>query len=315
MPLKDKEKLREYKKEYRKRKKTQIYNQQHDWYERNKPRILDDRHKYYLENFKPRYKEIKDHRNQLRRQYRKKPEVHSKEISWKREYRKKPEVKKQIMEYSRKYHLEHYAEIMEKTVKLKGDVINHYSNGLNKCARCGIEGIEFLNIDHIEGRGIQGHDKSTKGRKLYSLLKREKYPIGFQVLCWNCNVKKHLDEIMQKPSKSKKGEYARNYIKSTKLQVFSALSNGKLECACCKENSDINLLTVDHIEGRKQIGHDRSINGMKLYIWLRKNPHSKGFQLLCWNCNATKGLFGICLHQRKTYDSKSSFNSNALGNL
>ena len=299
MPLKDKEKRREYLREYRKRRKSKVYDQQHSWYERNKQRILDNRKKYYLEVGKAWHNEHKDHLNQLRKKNRERPEVHDKEITWKREYRKRPEVKKQILDYSRKYKLEHYSEIMEKMVKLKGDVINHYSNGSNKCTQCGIKGIEFLNIDHIEGRKKQGHARHIKGSRLYRLLKREKYPSGFQVLCWNCNNKKHLDKVMQMPSKNKKGEYARDYKKATKLEVFSAISNNHLECACCKENSDINLLTVDHIEGRKNVGHGRSFSGDRLYTWLRKNNYPKGFQLLCWNCNATKGLFGVCPHQRK----------------
>lgn len=297
MSLSDKEKRNEYLREYRKRKKSQVYSQQHDWYERNKSRILEKRRKHYLEIGKDRNKKNRIHINQLRKKNRTRPEVHNKEIVWKKEYRKRPEVRKRIIDYARKYHHEHHAEILERNAKLKRDVINHYSNGLNKCAQCKVKGIAFLNIDHIEGRKKQGHAKDVKGAKLYRMLKKELYPSGFQVLCWNCNVKKHLDEIMKKPSNNKKSELSRKYIKSTKFKVFSTLSNGKIECACCKENSNINLLTVDHIGGRKQVGHDKSMNGLKLYLWLKKHPDSKQYQLLCWNCNSAKGDFGACPHQ------------------
>ena len=126
---------------------------------------------------------------------------------------------------------------------------------------CGITGIEFLNIDHIEGRAKYRHDRSFKGGKLYRFLKNQNCPDGFQVLCWNCNVKKHLDVVMQKPSGSNATQEARRITRLIKSEVFSAVSKGKLECACCKENSGINLLTVDHIEGRKSFGHSRDLNG------------------------------------------------------
>lgn len=68
------------------------------------------------------------------------------------------------------------------------------------------------------------------------------------------------------------------------------------KCNCCGEQ-EIKFLSIDHInndgaEHRKVIGRG------KLYSWLIKNNFPKdNFQLLCFNCNVTKGFYGICPHQ------------------
>ena len=47
--------------------------------------------------------------------------------------------------------------------------------------------IEFLTLDHINGRKSMNHKPSLKAEKLCRRLKRDGYPKGIQVLCWNCN--------------------------------------------------------------------------------------------------------------------------------
>ena len=44
---------------------------------------------------------------------------------------------------------------------------------------------QFLTIDHINGGGTR-HRKEV-GRHVYAQLRREGYPDGYRVLCWNCN--------------------------------------------------------------------------------------------------------------------------------
>jgi len=72
----------------------------------------------------------------------------------------------------------------------KKQVMEYYSNGELKCACCGFAEIDGLSIDHIEGRKKWDHDKTMGSDNLYSWLKRNKFPKGFQVLCLNCNFAK-----------------------------------------------------------------------------------------------------------------------------
>ena len=70
--------------------------------------------------------------------------------------------------------------------KLKTEVFNHYGN---RCACCEETIKKFLTIDHINNDGAI-HRKNINGRNVYRWLKKNGYPAGFQILCYNCNLGK-----------------------------------------------------------------------------------------------------------------------------
>lgn len=67
--------------------------------------------------------------------------------------------------------------------------LEHYSGGTPHCNGCGIENVEVLTIDHIHEDGA-AHRKEI-GQSVQRWLIANKFPEGFQVLCWNCNHAKH----------------------------------------------------------------------------------------------------------------------------
>lgn len=74
--------------------------------------------------------------------------------------------------------------------KLKTEVLTHYGKGKLACVCCGEDIITFLTLDHINGRDAddRGWNKNKRvGRILWSFVKREGFPEGYQTLCWNCN--------------------------------------------------------------------------------------------------------------------------------
>ena len=73
-------------------------------------------------------------------------------------------------------------------------------------------------------------------------------------------------------------------------------------CACCGTDH-LDFLTIDHIDGRgaehrTHLFGDRGMSGVHFYRWLHKNGMPTGFQVLCFNCNVSKHLGGICAHKR-----------------
>lgn len=64
--------------------------------------------------------------------------------------------------------------------------LDAYSQGKFVCACCRCNDYDFLTIDHIDNEGAK-HRKKTGCSNLYSWLKVNNYPEGFQVLCYNCN--------------------------------------------------------------------------------------------------------------------------------
>ena|SRR3990167_6779901 len=83
------------------------------------------------------------------------------------------------------------------------------------------------------------------------------------------------------------------YNRRIKRDVFEHYG---MKCACCFNKIE-QFLTIDHIEGRKKWNHNHLMKGASLYAWLKRNNYPEGFQLLCWNCNITKGKYGECPHK------------------
>lgn len=100
-----------------------------------------------------------------------------------------------------KSRMKHKKEAIERTKKWKKElaieVLTHYSNGTMKCAckKCYYSDhdcpIEFLTLDHINNDGAEQRKQLFGGRqggaRFYYWLKKNNFPEGFQVLCWNCN--------------------------------------------------------------------------------------------------------------------------------
>ena len=63
--------------------------------------------------------------------------------------------------------------------------LEHYGN---KCACCGIQQYEFMTIDHMNGSGRK-HREQIKGKydSIWGFLRRNGFPEGYRILCFNCN--------------------------------------------------------------------------------------------------------------------------------
>lgn len=96
----------------------------------------------------------------------------------------------------------------EAHLKLKREVIRHYSNGTDSCSdpyrlhlpNCPfLTMIEVLTIDHIRGGGSK-HQKEIGIGRLYQWLKNNNYPEGYQVLCIGCQwVKRRRNNELTQP--------------------------------------------------------------------------------------------------------------------
>jgi len=78
-----------------------------------------------------------------------------------------------------------------------------------------------------------------------------------------------------------------------RLEVLGHYSSGQFVCACCG-SSQVPFLTIDHINGRKK---GDGLSGYQLYAVLRQKGFPSGYQVLCYNCNQAKEVYGVCPHQ------------------
>jgi hypothetical protein len=75
-------------------------------------------------------------------------------------------------------------------VARRAKVFSHYGGFV--CACCGEKEPVFLCIDHINGGGHK-HRVTERFTDLVYWLYKNKYPKGYQVLCFNCNMAKHIN--------------------------------------------------------------------------------------------------------------------------
>ena len=83
--------------------------------------------------------------------------------------------------------------VSEYQKKIRIKVLLHYSkNNKLECECCGTTHYEFLVIDHIKGGGCEHRREifgDTKGGfRFYRWIVNNNYPVGFRVLCHNCNM-------------------------------------------------------------------------------------------------------------------------------
>ena len=71
--------------------------------------------------------------------------------------------------------------------RVREEVLEHYGG---RCACCNEERMPFLCIDHVNGRG-NAHRRSlgamNSGAQFYRWLMKAGFPLGFRVMCHNCN--------------------------------------------------------------------------------------------------------------------------------
>jgi hypothetical protein len=75
-------------------------------------------------------------------------------------------------------------------LRIRNEVLIFYSENPPKCKCCGENTYEFLSIDHINGGGSKQKREILGSRNIYSWLRHNNFPEGYQVLCHNCNLAK-----------------------------------------------------------------------------------------------------------------------------
>ena len=93
-------------------------------------------------------------------------------------------------------------------IALRDEVFKHYKG---KCAICSESDFEVLTIDHINQDGAihRRNEKLVGRRTIYWWLRKNKYPGGFRVLCWNCNIKE-FRKFQQNQRSKQYGTMAQN---------------------------------------------------------------------------------------------------------
>lgn len=116
-------------------------------------------------------------------EYREKQKANARRQSAKRD----PEAERLRKNASRRADPNRLDKRRAEQAKVRRDVIEGYGG---VCACCGNAYPPHLTLDHIDGGGA-AERRATCQRSIMRRLRREGFPPGYQVLCWNCNAAKH----------------------------------------------------------------------------------------------------------------------------
>jgi len=151
-----------------------------------------------------------------------------------------------------------------------------------------------MTLCSIKGCGRKSHAKGLCNKHYQQLPQSKEYKKNYET---TPQMKEYRE--LQVKSLERKG-YKKRYAQDLKTKVIVHYGG---KCACCGE-SNLAFLTIDHVnndgaEHRKQISSCRG--GSRFYQWLIKNnfPEEPKLQVLCWNCNHAKEIYGICPHQKE----------------
>lgn len=119
-------------------------------------------------------------------------------------------------------------------------------------------------------------------------------------------VEAHKDDLAayqreyRQKHQSKLSAIKREYRQRIRLEGIEAYGG---RCICCGE-SQPEFLTLDHINGRTE--KDRhagggKVTGQQAWMRLKRDGWPKdNFQLMCFNCNCARAIYGECPHKVKS---------------
>lgn len=162
-----------------------------------------------------------------------------------------------------------------------------YYSSCKDCYRLRIGSVKRIKREKNTVHGVVRWCGRCKKYKMLSTFGSNRYYADNKhIQCKSCSILDTQREIYKLNKRGRRQEQ--------RFTVLKYYSDGKLECKCCKENM-YEFLCIDHING---IGSkERRLQG-NVYNWAIKNNFPKNvFQVLCHNCNMSKGFYGKCPHQ------------------
>ena len=107
-----------------------------------------------------------------------------------------PEAKARLVDNARRWHADHRDKVnageRRRNAAEKLKILAAYGRF---CVCCGEDEPVFLSLDHVHGGGRQDRAGKAIGTQFYRKLRREGFPPGFQILCFNCNAAKRTKSV------------------------------------------------------------------------------------------------------------------------
>lgn len=178
---------------------------------------------------------------------------------------------------------------------------------IKKCQLCNsaFGGDSRLSLKQWEKRKFCSRACGERGQKY---VVRKPKMIGSKRICPKCQIPQDSSRFyMEKSRPMRSISYCKDCLlksnnarrKRIRLEVLQRYGG---KCTCCGENQ-MEFLAIDHINNNGA-QHRRETKYGNLPVWIRQNGYPSGFQILCHNCNLSKGFYGKCPHVLENYFKK-----------
>ena len=185
----------------------------------------------------------------------------------------------------------------------------------NKCL-CGNTDPQLLCVDHVRDDGQGERANGLSHIKLWNTIIRNGPEGRYQLLCFNCNLKKSICKTFSpiltgetKLCPTCRAEHDTAYFRkdgdqlcyecrtcsASRDRIVKQIAFAKLGGAKCRAcgTEDIDVLTLDHINNDGG-GRRREASGVAIYrSVIYSSPTRSDLQVLCLNCNIKKHLNGV----------------------
>ncbi len=168
--------------------KQKEYNKKYISEHKAKRRVWE---KAYYKRNRERLKEYREGRKEEINKYAKAYyKLHREEI-----LEKANRYNEERKEYLKKYRIENRTRLLQRAKQIRDDLRKTILNLLgNKCCKCGFDDTRAIQIDHVNGNGIEDRDSlyaSTYYRKVIKSIEKDEGK--YQLLCSNCNWIKRVE--------------------------------------------------------------------------------------------------------------------------
>lgn len=135
--------------------------------------------------------------------------------------------------------------------------------------------------------------KSWRCKTCHAKQEKQKYRENPQIF-------RKAKRVWKEMNPSKQRDIDKRSRMKLKTDALNAYSNDNPRCVCCGE-TELEFLCLDHTENDGNDHRKVTGRGNTFYFWLRKNKYPKlNIQVMCFNCNNSKKLGGVCVHKRNT---------------
>ena len=215
--------------------------------------------------------------------------------AYNKEYYSRPEVKAKAKEHQQRPNVKSKAKERQQRPETRAKA-KEYNARPEVKVRQRVKEKAYRDRPEVKAKKKEYHSRpEVKARKR---VKEKEYNARPEV---KARRKAEKKEYYSRPEYKAKVKNMKEDIRLKILQYYSKhLSKSDIPCCnCCGLNSHLDFLDIDHIAGRKEmdsepelvkLGYSSKFSSLMLQKWIIEKNFPKGFQILCYNCNISKGF-------------------------